>query len=123
VTVHRTEIDSLSHHDVVNFKNGFSIATDMVIHCTGFDKGYNTFTPELQEELGLHYDMSQFSKWTLLDAEAEEKVNELLPVLQSSPFDSLEQKKHRQGPKSPLSPSHCSRAGGQGRPVHLVSRP
>ncbi|CAI7658403.1 unnamed protein product [Penicillium glandicola] len=98
VTVHRTEIESLSHHDVVNFKNGFSVATDMVIHCTGFEKGYDTFSPELQEELGLHYDSSKFSKWTLLDAQAEKKINELLPVLQSSPFDSLEQKRHDHGP-------------------------
>ncbi|KAL6229643.1 hypothetical protein BDW75DRAFT_249454 [Aspergillus navahoensis] len=98
VTVHRTEIESLSHLDVVNLKNGFSVATDIVIHCTGFDKGYSTFSPQLQEELGLHYDSSSFSRWTILDAQAEQKVNAQLPILKNSPFDSLEHKQHGQGP-------------------------
>lgn len=31
VTVHRTEIESLSHLDVVNFENGVSVSTDIVI--------------------------------------------------------------------------------------------
>ncbi|KAA8646116.1 hypothetical protein EYZ11_005526 [Aspergillus tanneri] len=98
VTMHRTEIESLSHHDVVNLKNGTSVATDIVIQCTGFDKGYDTFSPQLQEELGLHYDPSTFSKWTVLDAQAEQKVDALLPILKNSPFDSMEHKKHGQGP-------------------------
>ncbi|KAE8362922.1 cofactor FMO1 FAD enzyme [Aspergillus caelatus] len=98
VTVHRTEIESLSHLDVVNLKNGFSVPTDIVIHCTGFEKGYSTFSPLLQEELGLHYDSSSFSRWTVLDAQAEQKVNAQLPILNNSPFDSLEHKKHSQGP-------------------------
>ncbi|KAJ5254793.1 cofactor FMO1 FAD enzyme [Penicillium chrysogenum] len=98
VTVHRTEIKSLSHLDVVNFKNGFSVPTDIVIHCIGFEKGYDTFSPPLQEELGLHYDSSVFSKWTVLDAQAEQKVNNELPILKKSPFEALEQRKHTQGP-------------------------
>ncbi|KAJ5762642.1 cofactor FMO1 FAD enzyme [Penicillium manginii] len=98
VTVHRTEIESLSHLDVVNFKNGFSVPTDIVIHCTGFEKGYDTFSPSLQEELGLHYDSSLFSKWTVLDAQAEQKVNNQLPILKNSPFEALEERKHTQGP-------------------------
>jgi dimethylaniline monooxygenase (N-oxide forming) len=98
VTVHRTEIESLSHLDVVNFENGFSVSTDIVIHYTGFDKGYGTFTADLQRELGLQYDSSIPSKWTTLDARAEQKVNELLPILRASPFDSLKQKEHAQGP-------------------------
>ncbi|KAE8142277.1 hypothetical protein BDV38DRAFT_278444 [Aspergillus pseudotamarii] len=61
ITVHRTEIESLSHLDMVNLKNGFSVPTDIVIHCTGFEKGYNTFSPLLQEELGLHYDPQAIS--------------------------------------------------------------
>ncbi|KAB8071007.1 hypothetical protein BDV29DRAFT_159924 [Aspergillus leporis] len=39
VTVHRTEIESLSHLDVVSLKNGFSVTTDIVIHYNGFEKG------------------------------------------------------------------------------------
>lgn len=97
MTVHRTEIESLSHLDVVNFENGFSVSTDIVIHCTGFDKGYGTFTADLQRELGLQYDSSIPSKWTTLDARAEQKVNELLPILRASPFDLLKQKEHAQG--------------------------
>ena len=85
VTIHSTEIESLSHRDVVNLKNGYSIATDIVIHCTGFDKGYSTFDPELRKELGLQYDTKSSSQWRLLDAKAEETVDELLPYLRTAP--------------------------------------
>ncbi|RYP64003.1 hypothetical protein DL771_008974 [Monosporascus sp. 5C6A] len=52
--------------------------TDMVIYCTGFEKGYSTFDPDLREELGLEYDVTMFSKWTMLDEKAENIVNEAL---------------------------------------------
>ncbi len=88
VTVHQTEIDSFSHHDVVNLKNGHSVATDIVIQCTGFDKGYKAFSKELQEECGLHYDSNKGSRWTELDAQGEREVNRLLPFLRYAPMPS-----------------------------------
>ncbi|KAM5452532.1 hypothetical protein MaudCBS49596_003350 [Microsporum audouinii] len=99
VTIHQTGIESLYHQDVVNLEDGFSVPADIVIHCTGFDKGYDTFSPELQDELGLRYDSSQFSKWTVLDSQAEAHIDQLLPILKNSPFDVLDgQRKHTQGP-------------------------
>ncbi|KXH27268.1 cofactor FMO1 enzyme is FAD [Colletotrichum simmondsii] len=85
VTIHSTEIECLSHQDVVSLKNGYSVATDIVIHCTGFDKGYDTFDHELREELGLQYDTKVFSRWTVLDEKAERAVDELLPYLKTAP--------------------------------------
>ncbi|KAF1841193.1 cofactor FMO1 enzyme is FAD [Cucurbitaria berberidis CBS 394.84] len=85
ITIYETEIESLSHRDVVNLKNGYSVATDIVIHCTGFDKGYSTFDPELREELGLQYGTKGFSLWSLLDAKADKTVDELLPYLRTAP--------------------------------------
>jgi len=100
VTIHQTEVESLSHKDVVNLKNGYSVAADIVIHCTGFDKGYTTFSKELQDELGLAYDINKFSKWTMLDTKAEENVNTQLPYLRKSPVSSItiQQSKPLQGP-------------------------
>jgi dimethylaniline monooxygenase (N-oxide forming) len=68
----------------VSLKNGYPVATDIVIHCTGFDKGYSTFDPELLEELGLQYDTKNFSRWSLLDAKAEETVDKPLPYLRTA---------------------------------------
>nr|D2E9W9.1 RecName: Full=FAD-dependent monooxygenase DEP4; AltName: Full=Depudecin biosynthesis cluster protein 1 [Alternaria brassicicola]ACZ57547.1 predicted monooxygenase [Alternaria brassicicola] len=90
ITIHSTEIDSLSHGDVVNLKNGYSLATDIVIHCTGFDKGYTTFDPELREELGLQYNSKSISRWSLLDAKAEQTVDELLPYLRTAPLQDMD---------------------------------
>ncbi len=101
VTIHSSEIESLSHTDVVSLRNGYSVATDIVIHCTGFDKGYETFEPELQEELGLQYDPKSFSRWSLLDEKAEKTVDELLPYLKTAPIhygDSALNKVAEQGP-------------------------
>ncbi|WQF87798.1 Putative FAD/NAD(P)-binding domain superfamily [Colletotrichum destructivum] len=85
VIIHSTEIESVSHQDVVNLKNGYAVATDIVIHCTGFDEGYRTFDSELQEELGLQYDTKTFSQWTMLDEKAKKTVDELLPYLWTAP--------------------------------------
>ncbi|KAF5564995.1 hypothetical protein FNAPI_1880 [Fusarium napiforme] len=101
VTIHSTEIDSLSHNDVVNLKNGYSIAADIVIHCTGFDKGYDAFEPSLRHELGLEYDPKEFSRWTMLDEKAERTVDDLLPYLREAPSrygDSKATKRTRHGP-------------------------
>ncbi|KAK2691441.1 FAD-dependent monooxygenase DEP4 [Fusarium oxysporum] len=101
VTIHSTEIDTLSHKDVVNLKNGYSIASDIVIHCTGFDKGYDAFEPSLRRELGLEYDSKEFSRWTMLDEKAERTVDELLPYLRDAPIqygDSKASKRTGHGP-------------------------
>ncbi|KAK7757295.1 FAD-dependent monooxygenase dep4 [Diatrype stigma] len=90
VTVHSTEVESLSHGDVVNLRDGHCYTTDIVIHCTGFDKGYTTFTPEQQGELGLHYDRNEFSKWNMLEEKAGKRVDELLPYLKMSPVPSFD---------------------------------
>ncbi|KAK6859159.1 cofactor FMO1 FAD enzyme [Apiospora arundinis] len=81
LTVHRTEVESLSHTDVVNLKNGISLQSDMVIACTGFSKPHGPFGAELREELGLSYGQADAAKWAELDAAAENKVDRLLPVL------------------------------------------
>ncbi|RBR21454.1 hypothetical protein FVER53590_01737 [Fusarium verticillioides] len=101
VTIHSTEINSLSHKDVVNLKNGYSIAADIVIHCTGFDKGYDAFEPSLRRELGLEYDPKEFSRWTMLDEKAEKTVDDLLPYLREAPSryrDSKATKRTGHGP-------------------------
>ncbi|KAK2612304.1 FAD-dependent monooxygenase dep4 [Conoideocrella luteorostrata] len=101
ITIHLTEIENLSHEDVVNLKNGYSIATDIVIHCTGFDKGYGAFDPKLRDELGLEYNTKTFSRWTMLDEKAEKTVDELLPYLRDPPSprgDSKASRSAEQGP-------------------------
>ncbi|ENH62186.1 4-hydroxyacetophenone monooxygenase [Fusarium oxysporum f. sp. cubense race 1] len=90
VTIHSTEIE-----------NGYSIASDIVIHCTGFDKGYDAFEPSLRRELGLEYDSKEFSRWTMLDEKAERTVDELLPYLRDAPIqygDSKASKRTGHGP-------------------------
>ncbi|KAJ2992429.1 hypothetical protein NUW58_g2172 [Xylaria curta] len=101
IRVHSTEVVSLSNKDVVNLQNGHCVATDIVIHCTGFDKGYTTFSPELQEELGLFYDRTKFSKWSMLDEKAEKEVKELLPYLENPPKPVFDPKAGRRAPQGP----------------------
>ncbi|RYP20501.1 hypothetical protein DL765_002746 [Monosporascus sp. GIB2] len=88
LNVVRSEVESLSHTDVVNLKNGISIQSDMVIACTGFEKPYRPFSRELRVELGLTYDKADALKWARLIEKAEAKVNELLPMLKNPPAAS-----------------------------------
>lgn len=81
LTVYRTEIESLSHTDVVNLENGFSVQTDIVISCTGFEKPYRAFSQSLREELGLSYGTSDAVNWSKLDTAAEKEVVAALPFL------------------------------------------
>ncbi|KAF9884962.1 hypothetical protein FE257_000872 [Aspergillus nanangensis] len=86
VQIHRTEIDLLSHQNVINFKNDHSIETDLIITCTGYDKGYKAFSDELQRECNLAYDPEkQPPRWLDLDARAEEDINRMFPMLRVSP--------------------------------------
>jgi len=81
LNVIRSEIESLSHVDVVNLKNDTSVQSDMIIACTGFEKPYRPFSRELRKELGLTYDETESEKWTKLHAKAEAKIDALLPML------------------------------------------
>ncbi|KAL6861990.1 cofactor FMO1 FAD enzyme [Trichoderma novae-zelandiae] len=89
-TVHRTDVASLSDGSVVNLKNGESFKTDYIILCTGFDKSFQVFSEELQQELGFLAAPDEAEKWAKLDAEATETVDELLPYLKKSPFGNKE---------------------------------
>ncbi|KAI9730794.1 MAG: hypothetical protein M1818_008074 [Claussenomyces sp. TS43310] len=86
-TVHRSEIESLTGNNTVNLTNSTQLQTDYVILCTGFDKSYQPFNTDLQQECGLMTDPDPVDqeKWAKLAAHAEETVNELLPVLRHSP--------------------------------------
>lgn len=101
IRVRSTEVVSLSDTDVVNLQDGYSLATDIIIHCTGFDKGYTTFSPEMQEELGLFYDRNKFTKWSMLDEKAQKAVDDLLPYLKNPPepvYNANASKRAPQGP-------------------------
>lgn len=95
LTVYRSEIESLSHTDVINLKNGISLQSDMVIACTGFDKPHGPFGPQLREELGLSYGQSDAAKWADLDEAAGDNVDKMLPLLKQ-----IAPKKHLQVPSS-----------------------
>jgi dimethylaniline monooxygenase (N-oxide forming) len=85
LTIHQTEIESFSHQNVVNLKDGHSIPTDIVVLCTGFDKGYKAFTPELRANCNLYYDFGEQSRWRDLDKRGDEEVDRLLPFLKDPP--------------------------------------
>ncbi|KAF1934914.1 FAD/NAD(P)-binding domain-containing protein [Clathrospora elynae] len=85
--IHRSEIESLSHTDVVNLKNDTSVQSDMIIACTGFEKPYRPFSKELRKELGLTYDEAESDKWRKLHAKAEAKIDALLPMLRENPLE------------------------------------
>ncbi|KAI1126932.1 hypothetical protein F5Y10DRAFT_266643 [Nemania abortiva] len=82
VTIRKGEVDSFSHGNVVNLKDGHSFETDFVILCTGYDKGYKSFTPQLQEQCGLYYNLGKTgSRWAEIDARAAAIVDHKLPFL------------------------------------------
>ncbi|KAI1503396.1 cofactor FMO1 FAD enzyme [Biscogniauxia marginata] len=88
-TVHRTEIKSLSEN-LVTLCDGNQFETDYIILCTGFDKSYHQFSPDLQQACGLVPRPDDQVKWNKLEAEAEQKVNELLPTIKESPLRVVE---------------------------------
>ncbi|KAL7942031.1 cofactor FMO1 FAD enzyme [Trichoderma barbatum] len=85
-TVHRTDIVSLENNNVVKLKNGDSFETDYIVMCTGFDKSFQVFSEELQQELGFLPNPAEEEKWAKLDADAAVTVDELLPYLKKNPF-------------------------------------
>ncbi|KAJ5736902.1 monooxygenase [Penicillium malachiteum] len=112
-SVHRTGIESFNGSNTLVLENGTCLETDFVILCTGFDKSYQPFGPELQIELGLKPDpdSQDQAKWSELDARAEVTVNDLLPALKHSPV-----------PPSPHEPRSKSGMGSETRPHHGPSR-
>ncbi|KAK5999101.1 FAD-dependent monooxygenase DEP4 [Cladobotryum mycophilum] len=89
-TVHRTDIESLSDGNVINLKNGDRVQTDYIILSTGFDKSFQVFSTELQQQCGFLPDPAEAGKWSKLDAEAVVTVDDLLPGLKNSPFKAKE---------------------------------
>ncbi|ORY69608.1 cofactor FMO1 FAD enzyme [Pseudomassariella vexata] len=85
-TVHRTEVASLTDGNVVTLHDGAQFDTDYMILCTGFDKSYQPFSPELQRECGLQAEPSDQAKWASLEARAETRVDELLPAIKNPPL-------------------------------------
>ncbi|CAJ2505543.1 Uu.00g129370.m01.CDS01 [Anthostomella pinea] len=83
-TVHRSEIASMTDGATMTLRNGARFQTDYVILCTGFDKSYQPFDAALQAELALKPNAAEETKWSLLEARAEQRVDELLPVLKDS---------------------------------------
>ncbi|KAI9819301.1 MAG: hypothetical protein M1827_007458 [Pycnora praestabilis] len=85
VTVHRTEIDSLTNDNMVNLRNGSSISTDHVILCTGWTHNLNSFAEDLRAQFGLPSGTDFSDKWKKLDARGEQKVKSLFPILANPP--------------------------------------
>lgn len=81
LTVHRTEITSLTDKDSVHLKNGMSVQSDMIFSCTGYEKPYRSFSEADRLDLGLTYDKFENVKWAKLEAQAEGEVDRLLPIL------------------------------------------
>lgn len=113
-TVHRTEIDSFDGVNTVALRDGGHLETDYVILCTGFDKSYQPFSPELQHELGLAPDPHprDSEKWAKLDARAEATVDELLPTLKHSPVPPSVHEQRRSHVRGPY----------KNKPLHGPSR-
>ncbi|KAK4221310.1 cofactor FMO1 FAD enzyme [Podospora fimiseda] len=88
-TVHRMGIGEL-RDDKVYLQDGNVVEdTDLVVLCTGFDKSYQQFNPELQRELGLSFeglDDAEEKRWGKLEAEAERVVDDKFPLLRESPL-------------------------------------
>ncbi|KAL2171721.1 hypothetical protein VTG60DRAFT_1718 [Thermothelomyces hinnuleus] len=119
-TVHRTEIASFDGVSTVTLRDGGCFETDYVILCTGFDKSYQPFSPELQYELGLAPDPDprDRKKWAELDARAEATVDELLPDLRHSPVPPSVHEQHWQQ----LNENHAAGGDEKNKPLHGPSR-
>ncbi|KAI0443000.1 cofactor FMO1 FAD enzyme [Xylaria telfairii] len=87
--VHRTEIQSLSDN-IVTLRDGSQFETEYIVLCTGFDKSYHQFSPDLQQTCGLVPRPQDQVKWDKLETEAEQKVDELLPTIKESPLQVSE---------------------------------
>ncbi|KAF9890415.1 hypothetical protein FE257_006083 [Aspergillus nanangensis] len=82
--IEATEIASLAGPNVVKFRNGKYTAVDMVVLCTGYDKGYREFSPDLQEELGIYPSQKQKTRWKKLDVSSDQEIDRRLPFLRDA---------------------------------------
>ena len=84
-TVHRTNISSFTDGNHVNLRDGTVLETDCVILCTGWTHNLGTFKEELREQYGLPSKADHSIKWQKLDAQAKDRVNQLLSILANPP--------------------------------------
>lgn len=90
-TVHRTEIEHLGGGNRIRLRSGDEVTTDCLLLCTGFDKSYQPFSPELQRQCDLAPDPEphEAARWAKLDVAAEKTVDEVFPVLRKPPQSLL----------------------------------
>jgi len=81
LTVHRSEITSLTDKDTVHLKCGISAQSDMIFSCTGYEKPYRSFSEADRLDLGLTYGKFDADKWAKLEVQAEGEVDRMLPIL------------------------------------------
>jgi dimethylaniline monooxygenase (N-oxide forming) len=67
-----------------------------VILCTGWKDGFSPYSPELRGELGLPSPVDRGGSWAKLDAEANARVDELLPNLTSIPHETPQSVEHKE---------------------------
>lgn len=84
-TVHRTEIASYSDGNKVYLTNGTTVETDFVILCTGWTDALGPFNDSLRAQYGLPSENDFSVKWQKLDQQADDKVNQTLPLLTNPP--------------------------------------
>lgn len=85
----------------VHLADGTYLTTDYVVLCTGFDKSYQPFSPDLQRSCGLttsNLDSADHKKWTDFEARAEQAVINKLPILRDLPLTQaqVESSAHRE---------------------------
>lgn len=96
--------------NVIQLTDGTRFQTDYIVQCTGFDKSYQVFSDDLQQQYGLIPDEDPVAhqKWRNLDSEAERTVEELLPYLKNSgigPKNAFRLEKRLEGRKLLHGPS------------------
>lgn len=104
-TVHRGEIDSLADNNTVVLRSGERFETETMIMCTGFNRASTPFGDDLKPVCGLSGGppgSEEENRWASLEVEANDTVDELLPVLSKPPLalerSRLASKKQFDGP-------------------------
>lgn len=72
-----------------------------MVLCTGWTDNLSVFDPGLRAEIGLPSDADFGGRWTELDAEADEKVDSLLPTLNYIPREIPKASTDRHGEHRP----------------------
>lgn len=87
ITVHRTSITSFEGNNV-HLANGIRIPADFVVLCTGWTDNLSNFERDLRAEIGLPSDADFKGRWAELDAQADAKIDRLLPNLNLMPHET-----------------------------------